>query len=146
MIEIKLGKKSMDMMYTKVNICASPDIRLHFELSEFDSSANFHPLSYGCYWAVEVLFKECLAFSLSLNLIEGKYRWLKLPLWFYTGRSYLPAQWRNVIRMQHLRDFIVKMYANKVFVFQERNGEMEMSSLCRAWSSCHPFELVSCWR
>lgn len=50
MVKIKLEKKkSMDMMYTKVNISASPDNRLHFKLSEFDSSVNFDPLSYGCY-------------------------------------------------------------------------------------------------
>lgn len=31
-------------------------------------------------------------------------------------------------------------------VFQEGDGEMEMSSLPKARASCHPFELVSCWR
>lgn len=40
-------------------------------------------------------------------------------------------------------DFNVNDIHN-VSVFQEGDGEMEVSSLRRTWPSCHPFELESC--
>lgn len=49
-----------------------------------------------------------------------------------------------VLRCRFKGGFIVNSHAHNVSVFQEGDGEVEMSSLRRARASRHPFELVSC--